>query len=141
MKATIEAAKRFVESLPDSSSVWIVDFNTQVNTLSGSTKADALKNLETIKAGGGTKLYDATAKGVELVKGKSRPAAVVFTDGVDSRDDIPAYHSYGSLITKDEAVDLIRESNVPVYTIRFSEKNFGRSDNIHAVPHYAAFCV
>jgi predicted AAA+ superfamily ATPase len=29
----------------------------------------------------------------------------------------------------------------PAYSIRFSEKNFGQSENILAIPHYAAFCV
>ncbi|GHV00276.1 ATPase [Spirochaetia bacterium] len=29
----------------------------------------------------------------------------------------------------------------PAYSIRFSEKNFGRSADILAIPHYAAFCV
>jgi predicted AAA+ superfamily ATPase len=29
----------------------------------------------------------------------------------------------------------------PAYSIRFSEKNFGKSDDILALPHYAAFCV
>jgi len=29
----------------------------------------------------------------------------------------------------------------PAHSIRFSEKNFGYSEGIAALPHYAAFCV
>jgi predicted AAA+ superfamily ATPase len=29
----------------------------------------------------------------------------------------------------------------PAWSIRFSEKNFGQTDTVLAVPHYAAFCV
>ncbi len=34
-----------------------------------------------------------------------------------------------------------REKYHPAYSIRFSELNFGWSDNLYSVPLYAAFCV
>ena len=120
MKPTLAAAKKFVESLPDSSFVKIVDFAGYVKALAGSTKAEALKALDTIKASGSTMLYDATLEGLKQVEGKTRPAVVVFTDGVDSRE-APGTGK-GSDGTKNAVIGRIRETGVPVYTIGFGKR-------------------
>ena len=43
--------------------------------------------------------------------------------------------------TRSKSLSVFTGKYSPAYTIRFSEKNFGKSENIHAIPHYAAFCV
>ena len=43
--------------------------------------------------------------------------------------------------TRSKSLGVFSQKYNPAYTIRFSEKNFGISNNIHAVPHYAAFCI
>ncbi|MBP7636071.1 VWA domain-containing protein, partial [Candidatus Ozemobacteraceae bacterium] len=119
MKATLEAAKTFLQSLPESSFVQIIDFDGKVRELKGTTAKEAVKNLSSIKAEGSTKLYDATVRGVELVTGKPRPAVVVFTDGVDSRED---KRGSGSTNTREQAVKKVLEAKIPVYTIGFGKR-------------------
>lgn len=46
-----------------------------------------------------------------------------------------------SIKTRSRSLNVFCEKYSPAYSIRFSEKNFGRSDNILAIPHYAAFCI
>ena len=43
--------------------------------------------------------------------------------------------------TRSKSLNVFSQKYSPAYSIRFSEKNFGKSDNILALPHYAAFCV
>lgn len=119
MKATLEAAKTFLRSLPASSFVRVIDFDGTVRELKGGTASEAVKALSSIKAEGSTKLYDATVKGIELVKGKTRPAVVVFTDGVDSRED---KKGAGSSSSREQVVKKIVEADVPVYTIGFGKR-------------------
>jgi len=119
MAATIEAAKKFVETLPDNSFVKIVQFSSAVTPHAGETKADALKALSGIRPVGATKLYDAAMEGLNAVNGKTRPAVVVFTDGVDSRED---GRGQGSSNTKDAVVKKISELQIPVYTIGFGKR-------------------
>lgn len=119
MPATLNAAKEFLQTLPQSSYVRIIDFNSKVNELKGEKVDVAIQALSTIKAGGSTRLFDATIKGVELVKGKDRPAVVVFTDGIDSSID---KNGVGSSQPKSAVIDLIKQSNVPVYTIGFGKR-------------------
>ena len=120
MKPTLAAAKKFVSSLPDSSFVKIVDFAGYVKALAGETKAEALKALDTIKPSGSTMLYDATLEGLKQVDKKTRPAVVVFTDGVDS-SEAPGTGK-GSENTRDAVLDRIRETGIPVYTIGFGKR-------------------
>ena len=46
-----------------------------------------------------------------------------------------------STSTKTKSLGVFIQRYKPTYSIRFSEKNFGQSDGIKAIPHYAAFCV
>jgi len=43
--------------------------------------------------------------------------------------------------TRSKSLSVFIQKYSPAYSIRFSEKNFGQSNNILAIPHYAAFCV
>lgn len=119
MKTTLEAARTFIKTLPEGSFVKVIDFDTKVTELKGETPQDAMKALSQISAGGSTKLYDATLKGVEAVKGKTRPAVVVFTDGRDSSHD---KSGGGSVNSKSSAAGKIKESKIPVYTIGYGKR-------------------
>lgn len=119
MKATLEAAKVFIGTLPAGSFVKVIDFDAKVNVLKGETPADAAKALSGITAGGTTKLFDATLKGLETVIGKTRPAVVVFTDGVDSSMDKTGG---GSVNSRSAVTAKIKESKIPVYTIGFGKR-------------------
>ena len=43
--------------------------------------------------------------------------------------------------TRSKSLNVFSRKYSPAYSIRFSEKNFGKDGNILATPHYAAFCV
>jgi len=45
------------------------------------------------------------------------------------------------LHTKSKSLSVFTGKYKPAYSIRFSEKNFGQSDKLLLLPHYAAFCV
>ncbi|NLY24137.1 MAG: VWA domain-containing protein, partial [Bacteroidales bacterium] len=125
MDATIEAAKKFVETLPEDSFIKIIQFSTSVTSHPGETKDAAIKALSGVRPVGYTKLYDATAAGVNAVQGKTRPAVVVFTDGVDSRED---GSGKGSTNTKEAVIQRLQELQIPVYTIGFGKRlNEGES--------------
>ncbi|NLI77010.1 MAG: VWA domain-containing protein [Candidatus Riflebacteria bacterium] len=119
MKATVAAVKAFLQGLPAGSFVQLIDFDGTVRELKGTTASEAVKNLSSLKAEGSTRLYDATAKAVGLVQGKSRPAVVVFTDGVDSRED---QRGTGSSLTRAQAAKKVAEGKVPVFTIGFGKR-------------------
>lgn len=123
MSATLDAAKTFIEQLPDNTFIQIIDFDSKVAVLSGTSKAQAIKDLTSIKAEGSTKLYDAIIKGLEIVKqdNKTRPALVVFADGADSREDKTGKSGQGSNASKQEALNAIKSADVKVFAIGFGE--------------------
>ena len=43
--------------------------------------------------------------------------------------------------TRSKSLSVFTQKYSPAFTIRFSEKNFGCEGGIHALPHYAAFCI
>lgn len=116
MENVVEAARTFIEGLPDDAFIQVIDFDTSANVLKGTTKSEVLKSLGTIKAGGATALYDSTLRGLELLEGKQRPTLVVFTDGVDANIDDTGP---GSMATKEEVMEKIYLSNISVYAIGF----------------------
>lgn len=117
MKATLDAAKLFVESLNDKTSITIVQFEQNITVHKGTTKEDAITALGKIKANGGTSCYDAVDKALELLEGKSNPNVVVFSDGADSRE--PGVSGTGSSISKEDICEKIKASGVTVLTIGF----------------------
>ena len=54
-----------------------------------------------------------------MIAGKSRPAVVVFTDGIDSREDKTGN---GSVSTREAVTAKIAEMGIPVYTIGFGKR-------------------
>ncbi|MDF2675350.1 MAG: Mg-chelatase subunit ChlD, partial [Clostridiales bacterium] len=122
MAATIEAAKKFVQGLPENTFIQIVDFDSQARVLKGTTKAEVIKSLETVTAFGSTVLYDSIVMGLKILKDKQRPTLVVFSDGKDSSHDPK---DVGSTATKQEVIDGIKEAIIPLYTIGFGPGHDG----------------
>ncbi len=117
MKPCVEAAKRFVESLPENTKIRLVQFAQKITEHKAADKAGVIAALDTVKEGGATALYDATARALSLLKDKKRGYAVVFSDGADSRE--PGVDGEGSAMDKEQLLAEIRESGVTVLTIGF----------------------
>lgn len=118
MTATIESAKKFINSLPDKTYIKVIDFDSTVRVLKGDTKEAVIKSLSSVKASGSTVLFDATIEGIQLLQDKTRPAVVLFADGADSSID---GQGEGSGSTKDDVIYCIKEAGIPLYTIGFRE--------------------
>lgn len=116
MKPAVEAAKAFVQGLPDHATIHVIDFDNTARKLDGTTKAEVLKSLDTVTEGGYTALYDATMMGLELLQGTQRPTLVIFTDGKNE----PVA---GGLTDKSLVVEAIKDAGVPVYTIGFGKEH------------------
>jgi VWFA-related protein len=120
-KGMIEAANRFVDSLPAGDKVSVVAFTRQYKPLTDFT-ADKVALKEAIKKinkiGGGTAFYDSTWKALDQL-GKlteARKAIVVLTDGEDESliSDRETTHSYDDLLGR------ASEEDVTIYPIYFS---------------------
>ncbi|MEA4831126.1 MAG: VWA domain-containing protein [Oscillospiraceae bacterium] len=119
MKPCIDAAIQFIKSLPEDTTIQVIQFAQDITLHEGTDKASALKALDKIKSVGATSLYDATGKALELLGGKKRGYAVIFSDGADSRE--PGVDGEGSIATSGEIIDAIKESGVTVFTIGFGK--------------------
>ncbi len=119
LQDTLQAAKQFVENLPDDTRIVIVDFDTKVKAKDGKSKQEALKSIEQLTVGGATALYDAIDFGVESLRDLNRTAVVLFTDGQDANlnDTGPGSElDYETLMLK-------LGEDVPVYTIGFGQNH------------------
>jgi VWFA-related protein len=91
MKATRDAARRFVDALPPGDEVALVSFNHAVNVVSNWTTDRARLHavLDGLAASGSTAMYDAVWKTISLFtsRGFQRAAIVVISDGADSASD------------------------------------------------------
>jgi len=119
MQPTIDAAKRFVQGLPDTANIRLVSFEQNVKEHSGSGKETVLKALDTLKASGGTSLYDATAKALSMLNGMDNAFIVVFADGADSRE--LKNQGKGSDLSRDQILEKLRSSDVTLLTIGFGD--------------------
>ena len=117
LPAVIDAACKFVESLPENSTISIIEFKQNLIEHPGNTKEDAIKALKSITAKGDTSLYDAVNRGLERLEGKERAYVIAFTDGVDSRE--PGDPAPGSSISREELNERIKNSKVTVLTMGF----------------------
>ncbi|MFS0724754.1 VWA domain-containing protein [Paenibacillus sp. 1P07SE] len=116
MTQVLGAARAFIQGLPDDTHIRVIDFDSQVQVLEGTTKQEVLAGLSQVKAKGNTTLYDAIIRAVDLLQEKERPTVVVFSDGVDS--DVEKKGT-GSKASKDEVVQAVQASGIPLYTIGF----------------------
>lgn len=119
MTATVEAAKKFINSLPDKTYIKVIDFDSSVKVLPGETKEAVIKSLSSIVAEGSTVLFDATLEGLRQLENKVRPTLVVFADGADSSLD---GQGVGSSSDKEQVLGKIKEANIPIFTIGFGQK-------------------
>jgi len=122
MTRVLASARDFVQGLPDNSRVQLIDFDSQIRPLKGTGKADALRNLGGIRANGSTALYDAVLAGLKQLDGEQRPTLVVFTDGVDSRED---HSGKGSRATRAQVKAAVASAHVPLFTIGFGKGHDG----------------
>lgn len=124
MRQVLASAHAFIQGLPDDTRVQLVDFDAQVRPFKGTSKAEALRNLGKVGAGGSTALYDAVLTGLKMLKGEQRPTLVVFTDGVDSRED---HSGKGSSATKTQVAQAVADAKLPLFTIGFGPGHDGRT--------------
>jgi Mg-chelatase subunit ChlD len=122
MARVLASAHDFIRGLPDDTRVQMVDFDSQIRPLQGTGKADALRNLGRIRADGSTALYDAVLAGLKRLRGEQRPTLVVFTDGVDSRED---HSGKGSSATRAQVKQAVADAHVPLFTIGFGKGHDG----------------
>lgn len=119
MKPTIEAAKSFVQGLPEKTNIRLISFESNITVDNESGKEAVLKNLDKLKANGGTALYDATSKGLDLLGKGENNFLVVFADGANSRE--LKNQGKGSDLTRDQIISKIENSETTVLTIGFGE--------------------
>ncbi len=120
-KGMIEAANRFIDSLPAGDKISIVAFTRQYKPLTDFT-ADkvalktAVKKIN--KIGGGTAFYDSAWKALDQLGqlSEARKAIVVLTDGEDESliSDRESAHNFDDLIGR------ASEEDVTIYPIYFS---------------------
>ncbi|SMC28856.1 von Willebrand factor type A domain-containing protein, partial [Desulfacinum hydrothermale DSM 13146] len=120
MSQALESAAHFIRGLPPDARITTVDFDTRPKKIQAADRAALLKALRRVRADGATALYDSILLGLKELQGKNRPALVVFTDGVDANynDTGP-----GSRATKDEVLQAVSRSGIPVYTIGLGDKS------------------
>ncbi len=116
MEDTLKTARIFLNSLPEDILIKVVDFDTKPKELQGTTKAEVLSGLNSIKADGATALYDSILLGINILEGRERPSLLVFTDGVDANWDDTGP---GSVASREEVFSAVEDSGIPVYTIGF----------------------
>ena len=112
------AAIRFLNLLPASEDITLVDFDTEVR-VTRYPQRDFPRMVERIrsrKADGQTALYDALGVYLDGASGQSgRPVLVIYSDGADS----------GSRLSFKEAIDLLKASHATVYAIGLLEHSGG----------------
>jgi Ca-activated chloride channel family protein len=110
------AAIKFLNLLPQSEDITVVDFDTEVR-VTRFPQRDFPRVVERIrnrKPEGWTALYDAL--GVYLdgaAEQRGRPVLVMYTDGADSR----------SSLSFEDAIDLLKASNATVYAVGLVENS------------------
>ena len=118
MANVIESATRFVQNLPEDAAITILEYKQQLIEHPGTDKATAIAALKAMTATGDTSMYDALAWGLKYLEGKDNAYAILFTDGVDSRDN-PNDPAPGSSISKQELLSRVGQSEVTVFAIGF----------------------
>jgi len=123
-KGMIEAANRFIDSLPAGDKISIVAFTRQYKPLTGfiadkRALKEAVKKIN--KIGGGTAFYDSTWKALDQLSQltEARKAIVVLTDG----EDESLISDRESKYTFEQLLGRASEEDVTIYPIYFSPNN------------------
>lgn len=104
------AVKSFLTALDPKTEVTLVGFNDNVFVLSrrGPDPASRVKAVDRLAPWGGTALYDAVLKSIELLsRGEERKALVIFTDGDDQ----------SSFTTREATNARVEASDAVIFTI------------------------
>lgn len=111
-----EAVKRLLTRLGDGDTSTVLGFNDTLFLLS-ERETDPVRRLASVDGlvtWGGTALFDATVKAIDLVRQrKGRRGAIVFSDGADR-------HSAGD---RESTLRRIQESDVVLYTVGFGRQS------------------
>lgn len=110
-----EAVKRLLTRLRDGDTSTVLGFNDTLFLLSEreTDPARRLAAVDGLVTWGGTALFDATVKAIDLVRQrKGRRGAIVFSDGADR-------HSAGD---RETTLQRIQESDVVLYTVGFGQQ-------------------
>jgi VWFA-related protein len=115
LKLARSAAIKFLNLLPQSQDITLVDFDTQVRVARYPQRdfARVVERIRGRKADGWTALYDAL--GVYLdgaADQEGRPVLVMYTDGADSRSNL----------TWSDTLNLLKASQVTVYAVGLLER-------------------
>ncbi|MDQ3012825.1 MAG: VWA domain-containing protein [Acidobacteriota bacterium] len=117
LKQIQQAAHEFIEQLQGGDRVKVISFDDTVNELCDFTgDRSALRQaINSVRAGKGTKLYDAMKLAMNSLKRvkSNRKAVAILTDGVDWHSDATTY---------DDNIDNLEEAGVIVYPIRYNTR-------------------
>jgi VWFA-related protein len=111
-----KGASMFVDSLKDSDQALVIEFSDDVLLSQKLTydKAVLKSSIDDLRARGGTKLYDAIARGVNEIR-SGRGIVVVMTDGRDIRkaSDTDQY----SDTRLEDLLNTVKKKKVPIFSI------------------------
>jgi VWFA-related protein len=117
LKDIRRAATAFVGGLQSKDRVKVMSFDDEVHDLSPFTSDQAIigRAIQSVRAGKGTKLYDAMQTALTALKQDRgrRKAVVIFTDGVDFRSESFSYVNN---------IRALEESGAIVYPIRYNTR-------------------
>ncbi len=116
------AAIKFIDSLEAGDMVTVITFNDEVKILKDFTEDhSAIKEaIKSIKAKGGTALYDAIYRASKKMKNfDGRRIMILLSDG---RDESSSGLTPGSLHTFEEAIDKALKNEVMIYSIGVGKK-------------------
>jgi len=117
MEETKKAAQSFIELLAPNDEAMVIAFDHEIEIVQNFTRdKESLKAaLATIKARGGTALYDTILEAIQKASsGQGRPAIILLTDGAD--ENIKG-NGPGSKHTLEETLNQIKQKNIPIYTL------------------------
>lgn len=114
----------------------IVPFNSFVNivwnTDSGYETDDLIFKIESSSTGGGTALYDAIIKGLEILESESDDYTKTIIAMTDGQANVGSYNSLSRYYTK-------INSNVPIYSITFGEASEEQLEKIASLSNAKVF--
>jgi len=111
------AASQFASQIQTVDRVAVISFSDSVRVLQNFTSDKALLEtaINNTQAKGGTALYDSVIKACTMLKReKGRASVILLTDG---KDEDKTGNKPGSRQTFEEAVDVIKETGVTVYSL------------------------
>ena len=109
LAAAQAAAKAFIDTVPADVKVGILTFNDTISVPAAPTTNHAalLRIVGGLKANGGTKLYDAVLRAIDVLGSGASRTAVLLTDGADD----------GSKATLAEAVSAVAASGISLQAV------------------------